>query len=855
MFGASVGAIVIAATPTAGHAQQSYRFDQPAQKLGDALRTIGSRSSTSIAFDPAIVRGKKAPAVKGVMSVRDALDRALSGSGLTVQQAGNGGFLVSLAVRTVAHNSNVEESAQPVGSETVASAGGDDVNTEIVVTGSHLAGAPLSSPVTVVDRKAVERQGYSTVADVLRQIPQNFSGGNSPQVTIPSAPGGFGGNNAGDSGGVSPNLRGLGASSTLTLVNGVRLADDVASGGVDVSLIPVDVIDRVEIVADGASAIYGSDAVGGVVNFILRRRYEGLQVTGQIGQATDGGGFEWRGGLLGGATWSTGGIIAAYEHFESDPVTPSQRAFSTADEPTYLLPPLNRESLFISAHQDLSSSIRFAIDAIGAHRTSQRVYNTAGVITSGQYRTKQMQIAPRLEIQLGSSWSAQLLTSLSRERLINTGYFLFGTDRFDSAKVVQTSRRLTAEIQAAGTMVELPAGPLRLALGGGHRSDRFTFLIEGEGAPRSRGVDYAYAEASVPILAGNEEGAGSLDLDMSGRYERYSDVGSSFVPKIGAVFRLLPELILRGTWGKSFRVPSLDDGNIATASTAYIDFPDPLSPTGVSPVLATSGGNPGLRPEKATTWSFGFDYSPDWLDRSKLSVTAFHIRYRDRIRTIANAFASLTDPNNAGYVIRNPSLDDVLEFVASIPRFFNYTDRPFDPTSVAALVIAQPINLAEQKVFGIDATFNAAVTTGAGMFEPSLSMTYLSLKERLFENAPSNDVEAVVFNPPRFRAKAGLGWTRGVLQLFAAANFTSAFKNPNSQAFPNIDSLTTFDLAASLTGQGAMKGFRATLSVENLFDKSPPFVDFNDRVTGINYDATNASPRGRFVSLTLQKSW
>lgn len=121
--------------------------------------------------------------------------------------------------------------------------------------------------------------------DVIRAIPQNFSGGQNPGVgaNLP------GGKNLDVGGGASINLRGLGGDATLTLLDGRRLSFDAALQSVDVSAIPFGAIERIEIVPDGSSALFGSDAVAGVANIILRRNFDGLETTARLGGSTDGG--------------------------------------------------------------------------------------------------------------------------------------------------------------------------------------------------------------------------------------------------------------------------------------------------------------------------------------------------------------------------------------------------------------------------------------------------------------------------------------------------------------------------------------------------------------------------------------
>jgi len=141
---------------------------------------------------------------------------------------------------------------------------------EVVVTGTHLRGVPATgSPMNVITRDDIDNAGFGTVQELVQRLPQAF-GGDVTENTIGSIQGAQGDNVVG---GTGIDLRGLGANSTLVLVNGRRLAPNNAQfeGYTDVSLIPLAAVARVDIVPDGASAIYGSDAVGGVVNFILRR--------------------------------------------------------------------------------------------------------------------------------------------------------------------------------------------------------------------------------------------------------------------------------------------------------------------------------------------------------------------------------------------------------------------------------------------------------------------------------------------------------------------------------------------------------------------------------------------------------
>jgi iron complex outermembrane receptor protein len=163
---------------------------------------------------------------------------------------------ISLAVLTLANQ---------------AAAQSDDANmTRVEVTGSSIkrVANEASLPVTTVKAEDLVKQGMTTLADFMMALPQSAS-------LAPS--------NAGS--GTNINLRGLGVNRTLVLLNGRRLANEaIADGYANLDVIPMSAIARVEVLRDGASSIYGSDAIGGVVNFITKTQFEGTQLTAQAVQ-------------------------------------------------------------------------------------------------------------------------------------------------------------------------------------------------------------------------------------------------------------------------------------------------------------------------------------------------------------------------------------------------------------------------------------------------------------------------------------------------------------------------------------------------------------------------------------------
>lgn len=186
----------------------------------------------------------------------------------------------------------------------------------VEVTGSNVKRSDTETvaPVTIITRDQIEKSGRATIAEVLRELPLNSSGSFSESSL-----------NSFASGGSGISLRGLGGLGTLVLFNGRRVANypfaaNLDETFVDLNQIPASVIDRVEILKDGASAIYGSDAIGGVINLIFRRDFKGLEIAGRGGagiarsEASDGGlAITFGKGDLGADRFNVFGVVDVYK--------------------------------------------------------------------------------------------------------------------------------------------------------------------------------------------------------------------------------------------------------------------------------------------------------------------------------------------------------------------------------------------------------------------------------------------------------------------------------------------------------------------------------------------------------------
>jgi outer membrane receptor protein involved in Fe transport len=205
---------------------------------------------------------------------------------------------------------------------TTGSAIADDLD-DIVVTGSHIHGVDAAgSKLIVIDRDQIDASGYSTVAGVMSTVTQNFNRANAAN----SYPDFFN-----LSHGAEIQLRGLGGGTTLTLVNGQRQAASGWQGSfTDVSGIPLSAIERIEILPEGSAAMYGSDAVGGVVNIILRKDFEGIEFRVR-GSTTDSQATGRTIALLLGHAGARGNVVAGFQLDDSDALQCSARAYCAAN--------------------------------------------------------------------------------------------------------------------------------------------------------------------------------------------------------------------------------------------------------------------------------------------------------------------------------------------------------------------------------------------------------------------------------------------------------------------------------------------------------------------------------------------
>lgn len=184
----------------------------------------------------------------------------------------------------------------------------------VQVTGSRIARTETetASPVFQITREAIEKSGALTIGDFIQDVPAISGAATNPTV-----------NNGGGTGAATISLRGLTENRTLLLINGRRIVTN------DVNSIPMSMVDRIEILKDGASAIYGSDAVGGVVNFILKKKFDGIETTLSYGSSSRGDGDRLGVSSTLGLSNDRGSIILSANYSDQKEVKSSDRDYST----------------------------------------------------------------------------------------------------------------------------------------------------------------------------------------------------------------------------------------------------------------------------------------------------------------------------------------------------------------------------------------------------------------------------------------------------------------------------------------------------------------------------------------------
>ncbi|KQY88240.1 TonB-dependent receptor [Pelomonas sp. Root1444] len=328
-----------AAEPTS---MARYRIDQPSQALADSLRSIARQTGVSVLFDPVAVAGRRSRAVAGQLTAAEAISRALDDSGLEPVLMPDGSIVVrvraastatpasgpaagvspgSFSLAAASSNATSVAPEPPSSASNGAAASSEDAQTptsltRVEVTGSRLKriDADGPAPVNVYSRADIDRSGQPTLERFISSL---------NEASVSPGEGGSGPT----TGQGSVQLRGLPLGSTLVLINGRRVQAVGSSSGnfFNLNLIPMAAVERIEIVPVGSSAVYGGDALAGVVNVILKKSIDGLALDARVASGKDTG----DGGIsLGtGGRDEAGSYVLLGSYSRATPLTMAERGF------------------------------------------------------------------------------------------------------------------------------------------------------------------------------------------------------------------------------------------------------------------------------------------------------------------------------------------------------------------------------------------------------------------------------------------------------------------------------------------------------------------------------------------------
>ena len=885
-------------------------FSIEAQSVPAALSEFAHQAQVQFLFISEGYEHVRANAVAGTYSRPDAIELLLAGTGLKAKFAAP--TLVSVthddAEGSVTnrpehlHSAPQEASAHSpvnrtpgtvdVADPKSASAAARPIE-EIVVTGSNIRGVGSTGAMTLTfTREELAQTGFSTMEDLFQNLPQNL-GEVTPVGAIFDGTSRVARSNTQGATGVS--LRGLGPGSTLVLLNGRRRPGNIRGRVFDVSAIPLSMIERVEIVTGGNSAVYGSDAVAGVVNIVTRAAMDGAKSEIYYGESSAGG-ERLNVNQTFGRNSARGSLIVGYDYRKDKELDATATGVVKAPSPTGVtpLPGLFRIQAPSTQHTGLlagNMSVANNIEVYGdLHYTSDKnergsALNRSGVsefVSVSNTDSRQYSVVGGIRFEGDQSWHLDI--AALHGVVDNTTGFVSQSLPVGSVTTLDIPAQFKDDDKAKlssfsaiadGPIYSFAAGTASAALGLEYRDERYdrmrTDLPTGEVTPgedRGRHILSVFGEVHLPLsIASNR----SFRISLAGRYDDYSDFGGTFNPQVGLDWQPVANLTIRGSYSEAFRAPDLATLALPTQVVVRA-VTDPLDPTGgtAATTITELGGNPSLDAEEADTWTVGFDWQP--AEAANVSMSYFNISYQGRIDQAAlSDTRALPDEHlYPGLINRAPTSQDIATILGRLPDLsdlFNLTGLPFDPNVDDPFSIFPNIvlfdnrrnNIAIEDVEGLDVKADLNLDLPSGTWALGLNGTYyLDSTRRITPTAEPIERLNQPGKPVDLKLRGRIGWSRAAWSANAFVNYVDRYYDTNAPTITKIDSWTTIDLTVRLSGSSMsdtslLKGYTFTLGVLNLLDEDPPAYWSNTSALG--YDAVNANPLGRFASLRVAKEW
>lgn len=544
--------------------QASARYDLPAAPLEESLSRLAQQAGITLPLDPALLSGKQAPALQGSFDTAQALRHLLQGSGLSAQQIANGVW----ALQADGQSSFALE--------------------DLIITASQTAHSELTAPasVSVVSREQLRQMQAHDLGEAVAKV---------PGVSVVAAS---------TYGRKDIKIRGLDSDYTLLLVNGRRINSRDAltsaySNDFDLSAIPLAAVERIEVIRGPMSSLYGADALGGVINVILRR--PASQLEGELAYSYEHTPSGEGGDLHNSSLYAAGPLIedrllgnlvldASDKAAWKSSMTSDDRADSREQRQNWAM--LSGLTWLIDEQQELE------VDFSAREDRRDGVWNNSNV--SFPRNQQEMQ-----RYTFGLTHSAALEATNTRLR-----YYHEQVDLEDDSQLITSLRGEVGDIrqrnQTVDGQISGSLGSHLLTAGAEYRHT----LLEHNQNLGSDATDYqraAYLQDEIEL--------GDLRLTLGGRLDDHKNFGSEFSPRAYAVYSLTEQWVVKAGAGKAFKAPSISQS-------------DPDYSIAACRGRCVVAGNPELKPETATAYEIGTLYQNE---RFQAGLNLFYNDIEDMI--------------------------------------------------------------------------------------------------------------------------------------------------------------------------------------------------------------------------------
>ena len=814
----------------------------------------------------------------------------------------------------------------------------------IEVTGSRIKRNDLegAAPIDVINRDEIAKSGFSNLQQLLERTPVAGTGtfstrGNNQDSTA--------------NGGAAISLRGFGSDATLVLINGRRVAvsafaENIANSFVDINSIPVAAIERIEILKDGASAVYGSDAVAGVVNIIMRKDFDGAELSVSHGGTTGPTYDETAASMVWGTQTDDANVTLIVDYFKNTSITGEEMGrFGTANQEPYgggdnrssrgfpgnfivngetridpgcpedstfgqtcvfdygpyglANPPAERIGAMLQASQNLGENTQAYIELAVQHNSSKAsgaatpLDGDAGLtvpashpnnpfgVDIGINRFRTVDAGPRqwdiesdtLRMVVGlrgtiNNWDWDIAAQKGRSEAMQTGskqqgwvrtdflqeqinlgnYNPFGgaynspevIDAITTSLVRRGESHLTAyDASISGEAFTLGDHMVSVAAGVEYREedafdqpdDQFQrgliFGTESVSAQADREQYAAYVELLIPV-------ADELEFTVAGRYDHYSDFGSTTNPQLTMKWRPLDNFTMRASFGQGFRAPSLAQIGLGPSQES-IFFTDsyrcPVQDVG-NPACASTDytivfvGGEGLQPEESETFNLG----AVWQVTDEFDITAdiWSITQDNKIdkNDYENVYNAECNNQSSTICVRLAPLPG--QTLGELSRLYN-----------------SYVNVSSQEATGLDLSTSYRLTLqDMGLIRFNLDWSYISKFEK-------NGIDyAGEYNYPQHRWLASADWTYGDWGIMTSLSYIGEFEDYAAPSEVETTTTRTIDSQMLLDIQArynVSEKLQLVLGMNNALDEDPPFAIGDGDADLYGFASKVHNTRGQYV--------